>query len=124
MQKFHDVLDKCRLWDLGFVGKKFTWFKNYPSGGIWESLDRAISIVEWLDRFLASKVQSLVYGQSDHSPILILLRASLQSCSGRGVLSNSGLKVTGAKILWYILRKQPTRVLLWLWLWEKLIGAK
>ena len=72
MQKFHDVLDECGLWDLGFVGKKFTWFKNYPFGGIRERLDRAVSTVEWLDCLLASKVQSLVCGQSDHSPILIL----------------------------------------------------
>ena len=72
MQKFRDVLDECGLWDLGLVGKKFTWFKNYPSGGIWERLDRAISTVDWLDRFPTSKVQSLVCGQSDHSPILIL----------------------------------------------------
>ena len=77
MQKFRDVLDECGLWDLGLVGKKFTWFKNYPSGGIWERLDRAVSTVEWLDRFPTSKVQSLVYGQSDHSPILILPKGIL-----------------------------------------------
>ena len=77
MQKFRDVLDECGLWDLGFVGKKFTWFKNYPSGCIWERLDRAVSTVDWLDRFPASKEQSLVCGQSDHSPILILLEGIL-----------------------------------------------
>ena len=77
MQKFRDVLDECGLWDLGFVGKKFTWFKNYPSGCIWEHLDRAVSTVDWLDRFPTSKEQSLVCGQSDHSPILILLEGIL-----------------------------------------------
>ena len=34
MQKFREVIDECSLLDLGFNGKKFTWFKNYPSGGI------------------------------------------------------------------------------------------
>ena len=43
MQKFREVLDECGLLDLDFNGKKFTWFKNYPSGGMWERLDRAIS---------------------------------------------------------------------------------
>ncbi|XP_030963604.1 uncharacterized protein LOC115984727 [Quercus lobata] len=72
MQKFREVLDECRLMDLGFIGKKFTWFKNYPSGGLWERLDRAISTAEWLDCFPATKVRSFVCGQSDHSPIFIL----------------------------------------------------
>ena len=72
MQKFREVLDECGLLDLGFNGKKFTWFKNYPSGGIWECLDRAVSTDDWIERFPATKVQSLVCGQSDHSPIIIL----------------------------------------------------
>lgn len=32
MQKFWEALDECGLMDLGFVGNKFTWFKNYPNG--------------------------------------------------------------------------------------------
>ena len=46
MQKFREVLDECGLIDLGFIGKKFTWFKNYPSGGLWERLDRAVSTAD------------------------------------------------------------------------------
>ena len=75
MQKFREVLDECNLLDLGFNGKKFTWFKNYPSGGIWECLDRVVSMAEWLEHFPATKVQSLVCGQSDHSLIVILPEA-------------------------------------------------
>ena len=62
MQKFREVLDECGLLDLGFSGKKFTWFKNYPTGGIWERLDRAVSTTEWVEHFPATKVQSLVCG--------------------------------------------------------------
>lgn len=32
MQDFHDILDECIFIDLGFVGNKFTWYKNYPNG--------------------------------------------------------------------------------------------
>ena len=72
MQKCREVPDECGLLDLGFNGKKFTWFKNYPSGGIWECLDRAVSMADWIERFPTTKVQSLVCEQSDHSPIIIL----------------------------------------------------
>ena len=71
MQKFREVLDECGLLDLGFGGKKFTWFKNYPSGGIWGCLDRAVIKANWVEHFPTTKVQSLVCGQSDHSPIVI-----------------------------------------------------
>ena len=29
MQNFREALDECGLLDLGFVGNKFTWYKNY-----------------------------------------------------------------------------------------------
>lgn len=32
MKKFWDVLDECSLMDLGFMGSKFTWFKNFANG--------------------------------------------------------------------------------------------
>lgn len=66
------MLDECSLLDLCFYGKKFTWFKKYPSSGIWERLDRVVSMVGWIDHFPATKVRSLVCGQSNHRPIVIL----------------------------------------------------
>lgn len=33
MQDFQDIVDECSFMDLGFVGTKFTWYKNYPNGG-------------------------------------------------------------------------------------------
>ncbi|XP_030939909.1 uncharacterized protein LOC115964800 [Quercus lobata] len=64
MLKFREALDECGLFDLGFVGCKFTWHKTYPDGGIvWERLDRAVC---------TTKVKTLVCASSDHSPILVL----------------------------------------------------
>ncbi|KAL4628909.1 hypothetical protein ACB092_05G271300 [Castanea dentata] len=34
MKIFQEALDECGLRDLGFVGSKFTWFKNYLNGGL------------------------------------------------------------------------------------------
>ena len=73
MEKFREVLDECNLLDLGYVGNKFTWSKNFPNGGmVWERLDRAVSTANWIDLFPTTKVQTLSYVSSDHSPILIL----------------------------------------------------
>ena len=35
MQKFREALDEYGLFDLGFVGNKFTWFKTYLDGAVW-----------------------------------------------------------------------------------------
>ena len=73
MLKFREALDECGLFDLGFVGSKFTWYKTYPDGGIvWERLDRAVCTMEWFNLFPATKVKTLVCASSDHSPILVL----------------------------------------------------
>ena len=53
MEDFRDVSDECGFWDLGFMGGKFTRCNGQPDGfTIWERLDRAIAIMEWLDKFL------------------------------------------------------------------------
>ena len=73
MQKFHEVLDECGLFDLGFEGNKFTWFKTHPDGHVvWERLDKAVSIADWFNFFPATKVKTLVCASSDHSPIMVL----------------------------------------------------
>ena len=73
MEKFKEVLDECNLLDLGYMGNKFTWSKNFPNGGmVWERLDRAVSMADWIDLFLATKVQTSSCVSSGHSLILIL----------------------------------------------------
>ncbi|XP_050259899.1 uncharacterized protein LOC126704966 [Quercus robur] len=73
MLKFREALDECGLFDLGFVGCKFTWHKTYPDGGIvWERLDKAVCTTEWFNLFPATKVKTLVCASSDHNPILVL----------------------------------------------------
>ena len=32
MQEFRDVLDECGFIVMGYLGTKFTWYKNYPNG--------------------------------------------------------------------------------------------
>ena len=74
MEVFRDVLDKCGFQDLGFSGNKFTWCNGQGEGHtVWERLDRAVSTVDWLTMFSATKVVHLESGTSDHKPIMIYL---------------------------------------------------
>ena len=73
MLLFREALVECGLYDLSFIGKKFTWLKHYPNGGsIWERLDRAVFSAVWFSLFPATKVRTLSCVSSNHSPIFIL----------------------------------------------------
>ena len=68
MQLFRDAIDECGFIDLGFTGSKFTWRKHYANGqSIWERLDRALCINEWLQQFGSTRVFHLNCCSSDHN---------------------------------------------------------
>ena len=69
MQPFREVLDECRLIDLGFARSMFTWQKHYPAYMVWERLDRAVASTKWLAKFLDTKVYHLDVPASDHKPL-------------------------------------------------------
>lgn len=72
MKNLQDAFDECGLMDLGFVGSKFTWFKNFTSGiSVWERLDRAVGTTYWFEKYPATKVKVLECGSSDHKPLII-----------------------------------------------------
>ena len=72
MKNFRDVLDECGLMDLGFVGSKFKWFRNFANGiSVRERLDIAVGTMKWCDCFPAMKVILMECGSSNHKPIII-----------------------------------------------------
>ena len=71
MQPFREVLDECKLIDLGFIGSMFTRHKNYPAYMMWERLDRAVASTEWLTKFPDTKVYHLDVTTFDHKPLWI-----------------------------------------------------
>ncbi|KAK7851867.1 hypothetical protein CFP56_040758 [Quercus suber] len=96
MKDFGDVLDECGLIDLGFVGSKFTWFKNIANGiSIWERLDRAVGTMDWFKNYPTTKMVILECGMSNHKPMLIhpcgiLVRKNKPWCFEKMLLEEEG----------------------------------
>ena len=80
MQDFYDILEECDFIDLGFVGNKFTWCKNFQSLGcvqvILTKLDGLIRSME-VETNLTSKCRIFVISQTN----LVLLIQDLWGIS-------------------------------------------
>ncbi|CAN1160243.1 Transposon TX1 uncharacterized 149 kDa protein [Linum perenne] len=66
-QEFREWIANCGLFDAGFTGPKFTWFR----GNIRERLDRSLCNDKWLELFPTSATFHVERLKSDHRPILI-----------------------------------------------------
>ena len=74
MEEFKDVLDEFGFRDLGFERGKFKWGNGQHDGfTVWERLDRAVVIMDWLEKFPTTKVVHMECGFSNHKPIFIYL---------------------------------------------------
>ena len=72
MQSFKDVLDFCRLKDLGFSGFPFTWCNRRPGDhNVWVQLDKGVATVNWILRFPSTRVHHLDAFHSNHKPLLL-----------------------------------------------------
>lgn len=67
MRGFREVVDYADLFDLGFVGKKFTWSSKHTK----IRLDRAFATATWSDIFPHSRFNILPPSLLDHSRILL-----------------------------------------------------
>lgn len=74
MQLFREIINECSFMDLGYVGSKFTWSKQFKNGNsIWERLDRGLATNGWFLKFPGSRVHHLQFDYLDHSPLLVVL---------------------------------------------------
>jgi len=72
MSTFKQALDECGLYDLGFIGPRYTWC-NGRSGEnhTRERLDRAMATRRWCTLFDGVQVTVLTRYVSDHHPLLV-----------------------------------------------------
>ncbi|XP_065625493.1 uncharacterized protein LOC136065776 [Quercus suber] len=72
MDDFRNLLDDCRLADLGFVGYPFTWNNKRPVlENTQERLNRVVANTSWREKFHASSMNHLFSHASDHRPLLL-----------------------------------------------------
>lgn len=71
---FEITLSDCNLFDLGFVGAKYTWEKSRgTSNWIQERLDRGVATQTWCTLFLDVEVKVIDVAPSDHLPLSLQL---------------------------------------------------
>ncbi|KAA3473894.1 reverse transcriptase [Gossypium australe] len=79
MELFRKVLSECRLMDMGFSRRWFTWERgNLLETNIRERLDRGVANEEWLAMFPKVSIQHLTHSFSDHCPLLVNTKRAKQ----------------------------------------------
>ncbi|CAN1163243.1 LINE-1 retrotransposable element ORF2 protein [Linum perenne] len=66
-REFRECISNCCLFDSGFTGPKFTWFR----GRLKERLDRSLCNDKWIQSFPRSSTLHLERLKSDHRPIIV-----------------------------------------------------
>lgn len=75
LEGFNQTLRDCSLYDLGFVGEKYTWEKFRGSNRwVQERLDRGLANKEWIEYFPNVEARVLEVSTSDHLPVCISLK--------------------------------------------------
>lgn len=67
MARFHVALVDCGLFDMGFVGSRFTWANRFTK----ERLDRLCQSLSWREIYPCSRTITLPLNKSDHNPIMV-----------------------------------------------------
>nr|POE62199.1 hypothetical protein CFP56_39527 [Quercus suber] len=77
MAKFRDYLDKCGLFDLGFVGHRFTWCNGRHGDQRTKlRLDRMVANEDWLRLFPEASVHHFSMSYFDHCMLVLALKCN------------------------------------------------
>nr|XP_023911327.1 uncharacterized protein LOC112022938 [Quercus suber] len=75
MENFRDCLDKCGLFDLGYVGQRFTWCNGRHGNQRTKlRLDRMVANVEWMRLYPEACVHHFSLSKSDHCMLVLALK--------------------------------------------------
>ncbi|KAJ8767163.1 hypothetical protein K2173_013560 [Erythroxylum novogranatense] len=81
--RFREIIDECKLIDLGSVGPRMTW--KGPKVGtynrVFKRLDRALCNADWLREYNETTVRVLPRVGSDHHPLLVDIQEETRKTS-------------------------------------------
>jgi hypothetical protein len=76
IEQFQDVVAECGFSDLGFSGLPYTWVNRQDGNrNVKVILDRALGDTKFVDRLGATRVIHIPTTSSDHSALLVEIRA-------------------------------------------------
>ena len=72
MAEFRDCLNRCELFDLGFIGQKFTWCNGWDGEQRTKiRLDRMVTNEDWLRLFPKARVSHVAISIYDHCQLML-----------------------------------------------------
>lgn len=81
---FSDTVVDCGLYDLGFVGAKYTWERSRGTERwIQERLDRGLATVSWRELFPDAEVRIIEMSTFDHMPLCFQLNKKMYKVKAR-----------------------------------------
>lgn len=71
IDNFRSTINDCLLFDIGFIGPRFTWNNRRRISSIKERMDWGLATQSWFDLFPSAHVYHLSSTHSDHLPLLL-----------------------------------------------------
>lgn len=72
MVDFQTALESNGLFNLGWKGQKYTWTNRHKDDTFNKlRLDRAVSSIDWIEKFGYQNTKVLSSARSDHQPIFV-----------------------------------------------------
>ncbi|XP_025607610.1 uncharacterized protein [Arachis hypogaea] len=82
-EQFAKILEDCGLFDMGAIGRKFTWYRKVNGGvQVAKKLDRAVIIQDWRLIFSEAYTEVLAHLHSDHCPLFTRWKMAERATKG------------------------------------------
>ncbi|XP_016199953.1 uncharacterized protein LOC107640962 [Arachis ipaensis] len=82
-EQFAETLENCGLFDMGAIGRRFTWYRKVKGGvQVAKKLDRAVINQDWRLMFLEAYTEVLARLHSDHCPLFTRCKIAERATKG------------------------------------------
>nr|XP_029143833.1 uncharacterized protein LOC114924217 [Arachis hypogaea] len=82
-EQFAEILEDCGLFDMGAIGRRFTWYRKVKGGvQVAKKLDRAVINQDWRLMFPEAYTEVLARLHSDHCPLFTRCKMAKRATKG------------------------------------------